>query len=232
MRLGLNEKLNFLCLKKTEDYKAYINTFKFIRDNKPKFIPLIKYRFIDDMSISKYDLENRKHNNSKLTNIKMTEIGAEKKAEREKFINMLNINNENCILQEYFNLKNLFSRNFAIEGIEFNEEEMSVKVKLNYININTSQDVYSSHKSIGYAYNMFRRYFKDTKVEMEVTYLTWDINDRNTVRGRATNKNADNHRIFKNEYIKAGVPIALLNNIQTNYISLDLDKRYGVKSDY
>lgn len=222
---------DFTLLKKAEDniiYQCIYNNFKNCGlENR------LSFQFMEDLNVSKYDYITKKNNSSKYVIQDIDKEVISDKKDRIQRINTLSIQySDSYILRTHFNFKNMLSRNFTIEGIDLNNTCDVVTIKLFYTNINKRQDIHTAHRSIGYIYNMFDRYFKDMEIKLDVTYLSWNLNDSNRAKGKSYNKNANNHRIFKNEYVKAGVPTAKLYNIAIGYSSLDLDKKYGIKADY
>lgn len=147
--------------------------------------------------------------------------------------------NKGRIDEGLFSIKNLISRNFSIENIQYVEDRINgvkitngTKITLNYMDTKDNTRVQALHRGIGNMHHMFQAYFKTNHIFLEINVMAWNKQSAGRLRRESFKQNANGHRVCANEYCKAKVkPQQWKNGIVVNYKSLDLDSKYNIKSD-
>ena len=165
------------------------------------------------------------------------EINKEHKEMKEKIEKSKALIAKNKQLMEYFNFKNLLSRNFSISGIRYKNQELLVKLSL--FDINNSLEVIYLYQNLGYIYMMFNRYFNigyNDKLKLDLTVYTWSLEERNKLKYESTQKardfgtggfKKDNKSIYG--LLSSGLHRSQIKDITVDFKSFDFDKKYLLK---
>lgn len=231
----------YLFLEKHQDTTIYESiNYNLKRDG---LMALVNTIFDMDKMVAQFDSLNKINKSSK--NKKQIDIPMELvDAKRVKLTNtsIIGSNKDNTISKKnidvhLFNIKNLINRNFNIEDIKYVEDSLNklngMKVTLNYLDIKDTINVQTLHRDIAYAYMMFQRYFNTHYIILEVNVLEWNKTSKNKANRNSFKVNKETgYKVCFSEYYKAGIkPMQWSQGIKVNYLSLDLDIKYNIKSD-
>lgn len=186
-----------------------------------------------DLGMARYEKEallSRISNRELIPNKEYKEM----KADIEKNKSLIAQNKQ---LMEYFNFKNLLSRNFLINGITYKNQELFLK--LSVFDINNSLEVIYLYKNLGYIYIMLDRYFNipyTDKLKLDLTVYTWSSDQQNKLKYESTQKARDFgtggfKKDNKSTYglLKSGVKRSQIKDITVEFKSFDFDKKYSLK---
>ena len=236
----LMDKYNYLFIKKHEDNVVYQSLW--LNFNRDGLISLVNRILKEDKNVALYDWINKINKATK--NREEIQIPTELIDSKIKKINNINTIGTNAnesiskknIDINLFNIKNLINRSFYIENIQYVEDSLNglngMKITLTYLDIKDNTSAQTLHRDIAYAYLMFQRYFDTHYVFLEVNVMTWSNTSKGKLKRKSFEKNKDGYKICFNEYYNAGLKLSSWKNgIVVNYCSLNLDKKYNIKSD-
>ncbi|HBF6599521.1 TPA: hypothetical protein KOT48_003687 [Clostridioides difficile] len=233
----LMDKYNYLLIKKHEDNVVYQSLW--LNFNRDELTSLVSLILIEDKNVALYDWINKINKATK--NREEIQIPTElidSKIKKINNINTIGTNADESISKKnidinLFNIKNLINRNFYIENIQYVEDSLNgMKITLTYLDIKDNTSAQTLHRDIAYAYLMFQRYFNTHYVFLEVNVRTWSNTSKGKLKRKSFEKNKDGYITCFNEYYNAGLKLSSWKNgIVVNYCSLNLDKKYNIKSD-
>ena len=186
-----------------------------------------------DLGMAKYEKEALI---SRISNCEFVP-NKENKEMKEKVEKNKSLIAQNKQLMEYFNFKNLLSRNFLINGITYKNQEVFVKLSL--FDINNSLEVIYLYKNLGYIYRMLSRYVDipyTDKLKIDLTVYTWSLEQRNKLKYESTQKardfgtggsKKDNKSIYG--LLSSGLHRSKIKDITVDFKSFDFDKKYLLK---
>lgn len=134
----------------------------------------------------------------------------------------------------FYNFKNMLSRGFSIRGLQNNNANGGVIIKIDFLDFNNSITVEKLYKNIGLIYIMFTQYL-NVPIKLEVYVHPWNKKREHKLIDSTQEKVKDfGENNFKkytkglNALINACVPESNFKDISVKYINLNLDTKYGL----
>ena len=139
-------------------------------------------------------------------------------------------------MRDFFNFKNLLSRNFAINGVKYENNEFIVKLSL--FDLNNTLEVIYIYKNLGYIYQMFDRYLNlpvNVDLKINLTVYTWSLDRSNLLKHESTQKAREfGTGGFKKEnkatyaLLESGLQNNQIKSLKVDFKTFDFDKKYGL----
>lgn len=139
-------------------------------------------------------------------------------------------------LRDFFNFKNLLSRNFLINGIQYQNKQLIINLSL--FDLNDSLEIIYLYKNLGYIYQMFDRYLilpANVELKVNLSVYTWSLNRSNVLRHESTQRARDfGTGGFKKDnkatyaLLESGLQENRLKHLKVDFKSFNFDKKYGL----
>jgi len=139
-------------------------------------------------------------------------------------------------LRDFFNFKNLLSRNFLINGIQYQNKQLIINLSL--FDLNDSLEIIYLYKNLGYIYQMFDRYLNlpaSIELKVNLSVYTWSLNRSNVLRHESTQRardfgtggfKSDNKATYA--LLESGLKKNQLKHLKVDFKTFDFDKKYGL----